>query len=258
MRARRDRTVSPNGGIPHARPPRCARWTSRLRQPTHADGTFDHDRAGRPKSGEYTCARTHRLRHSGRTVSSTMRTGPGPPAPPPMEHHTTKLDDRADDVALALARAGCVGLEHDYRSGTICHPPRGWAPHPDLHAARQEQNSQRAARRAAQDDEARRLAAELTHNPAAGPLVAILSAQRDGPYRDHVIEAARALLTDDTTTDAGGAAPWAAVQWLKRGTKADYDMDHEPLAEGGQGAVYSGSAQTYPHPYCAEATPLWR
>ncbi|MEU0538321.1 protein kinase [Nocardia sp. NPDC005978] len=210
-------------------------------RPTHADGTFDHDRAGRPR-----VRRVHLRAH--------------PPTPPerpaglvndadwnwatsvPRRWNTimAKLGDRAEDVALAFARAGCVGLEHDYRLGTICHPPRGWAPHPDLQAARQEQNRQRAARAAAQNTEARRLAADLAHHPTAGPLVAILRAQRGGPYRDHVIEAARAFLNDSTTTDAGRAAPWAAVCWLKRGTKSDYDRDQEPLAEGGQGAVYSG------------------
>jgi serine/threonine-protein kinase len=30
------------------------------------------------------------------------------------------------------------------------------------------------------------------------------------------------------------------VRWLRRRTKTDYDLDQEPLAEGGQGAVYSG------------------
>lgn len=231
----------PTGEFPMPGHPGVPEGLRAYAQPTHADGTFDHDRAGRPK-----VRRVHLRAHP-----------PTPPerpdglvnnadwnwatsAPRRWNTITTRLDDRADDVALALARAGCVGLEHDYRSGTICHPPRGWAPNPDLRAARQEQDSQRAARRATQDDEACRLAAELTHYSAAAPLVAILRAQRDGPYRDHVIEAARAFPTDDTTTDTGGAAPWAAVHWLKRGTKADYNRDHEPLAEGGQGAVYSG------------------
>jgi serine/threonine-protein kinase len=102
-------------------------------QPTHPDGTFDHDRAGRPK-----VRRVHLRAHP-----------PSPPqrpaglvndadwnwatsAPRRWNTITTKLHDRADDAALALARAGCVALEHDYRSGTICHPPRGWIPHPDL------------------------------------------------------------------------------------------------------------------------------
>jgi serine/threonine-protein kinase len=210
-------------------------------QPTNADGTFNYDRAGRPKVRRvYLRANplTPPRRPDGLVNDADWNWATS--APRRWNTITTKLGDRADDVALALARAGCVGLEHDYRSGTICHPPRGWAPHPDLHAARQEQNRQRAARRAAQDDEARRLASELTHYPTAGPLVAMLRAPRGGPYRDHVIEAARALLASDTITDTNGAAPWAAVRWLERGTKSDYDRDQEPLAEGGQGAVYSG------------------
>lgn len=211
-------------------------------QPTNADGTFDHDRAGRPK-----VRRVHLRAHPPTPpqrpdgVVNDADWGWATSAPRRWSTITTKLGDRADDVALALARAGCVGLEHDYRSGKVCHPPRGWAPHPDLHAARQEQNRQRAARRAAQDDEARRLAAELIHRPSTGPLVAMLRGPRGGPYRDHVIEAARALLACGTITDTNRpVAPWAAVRWLKRGTKSDYEREQEPLAEGGQGAVYSG------------------
>ena len=151
----------------------------------------------------------------------------------------TTFGDRAEDIAAELARSGCIVLECDFRDARVVLPPRGWAPHPDLHAAREEHSSQRAARRAAQGDEARRLAAELAPYPAAGPLVAILSAQRDGPYRDHAIEAARVLLADGTLPGTGEDAPWVAVRWLKRGKKADYAMSQEPLGEGGQGAVFS-------------------
>jgi eukaryotic-like serine/threonine-protein kinase len=68
----------------------------------------------------------------------------------------------------------------------------------------------------------------------------MLRVLRNGPYRDHVIQVARALLADNTMTDTDIAVPWTAVRWLKRGTKSDYDRSQEPLAEGGQGAVYSG------------------
>lgn len=210
-------------------------------QPTNTDGTFGRDRAGRPK-----VRRVHLRAHP-----------PTPPqqpdglvneadwnwattAPRRWKTITTKFGDRADHVALALARAGCVGLEHEYVSGTIRHPPLGWVPHFELHAARQEHKSQRGERRAAQDAEALRLVGQLTHYPAARPLLNILRGHRDGPYRDHVVEVARSLLADDVSTELGATAPWAAVRWLERGTKSDYDRDQEPLAEGGQGAVYSG------------------
>jgi serine/threonine-protein kinase len=95
--------------------------------------------------------------------------------------------------------------------------------------------------RTAQDGEANRIAAELALRPATGPLVAILSTQRDSPYRDHAIEASRVLLADKALLGTAEDAPsWAAVGWLRRGKKADYDKEQEPLAEGGQGAVYSG------------------
>jgi len=96
----------------------------------------------------------------------------------------------------------------------------------------------KAARRAAQGDEARRLAADLAPYPAAGPLVAILSAQRGGPYRDRAIEAARVLLADGIQRGTGEDAPWVAVRWLNRGKRADYAMSPEPIDEGGQGAVF--------------------
>ena len=204
------------------------------------DGSYNTDRNGNPKITRVTLEpEGFPLPHrpGGLTDSQWAFATNGPHR---WQSVVTTFGDRAEDIAVELARNGCIILECEFRSARVVLPPRGWAPHPDLHAARQEQNSKRATRRAAQDDEACRLAVELTHYPAAGPLVAILRAQRDGPYRDHVIEAARAFPIDDTSTDAGGAVPWAAVRWLKRGTKADYNRDHEPLAEGGQGAVYSG------------------
>ncbi|MFI2358706.1 protein kinase [Streptomyces anulatus] len=152
----------------------------------------------------------------------------------------TTFGDHAEDITTELARNGCIVLECDFRDARVVLPPRGWAPHPDLQTARQEHNHQRAARRAAQDDEARRLIIELTPYPAAKPLLAFLGEQRDSAFRDHVIKVARVFLTDETMTSTGGVAPWAAVQWLKRGARSDYERDQEPLAEGGQGAVYGG------------------
>lgn len=147
--------------------------------------------------------------------------------------------DRAENIAAELARSGCIVLECDFRNARVVLPPRGWTPHPDLHAAQKEDSSQRAARRAAQEKEALRLASELAPYPAAGPLVAILSAQRGGPYRDHAIEAARGLLAGGSLPRTAEETPWAAVQWLKRGKRADYAISAEPIDEGGQGAVFT-------------------
>jgi len=113
-------------------------------------------------------------------------------------------------------------------------------PHPHLHAAQQERTSQRAARKTTQDNEARRLSDELAPYPASQPLQTILRAERHGAYRDHAIEVARVLLADKAMAVLGEIEPWIPVQWLKRGTKSDYEKDQETLAEGGQGAVYSG------------------
>lgn len=150
----------------------------------------------------------------------------------------TTFGDRAEDIAVELVRSGCIFLECDFRDARVVLPPRGWTPHPDLHAAQKEDSSQRAARRAAQEEEARGLAAELAPYPVAGPLVAILSVPRGGPYRDHAIEVARGLLADGPLPRTGEITPWAAVRWLKRGKKADYTMAPEPIDEGGQGAVF--------------------
>lgn len=92
--------------------------------------------------------------------------------------------------------------------------------------------------RATQEEEARRLAAELAPHPAARQLVAILDTQGDRSYRDHAIKAARDLLASGTLPAAGECAPWFIMPWLARGKEADYIREREPADEGGQGAVY--------------------
>jgi len=204
------------------------------------DGSYNTDRNGNPKITRVTLEPDESQapqRPDGLTDSQWAFATSGPRR---WQSAVTTFGDRAEDIAAELARSGSIVLECDFRDARVVLPPRGWAPHPDLHAAREEHTSQRAARRATQGDEARRLAAELAPYPAAEPLVAILSTQRDGPYRDHVIEAARVLLAEESLPAIGEVTPWVAVQWLRRGKNADYDKDQEPLAEGGQGAVYSG------------------
>lgn len=104
-------------------------------QPSRSDGTFDHDRAGRPKVRRVRL-RAHPSgppwRPDGLVTDADWNWATS--APRRWNTITTRLHDRADEVALALARAGCVALDHDYRDGTIRHPPRGWTPHPDLAA----------------------------------------------------------------------------------------------------------------------------
>ena len=204
------------------------------------DGDYSTDRHGNPKIARVTLEpegfpAPHRP--DGLTDSQWAFATNGPRR---WQSAVTTFGDRAEEIAAELARNGCIVLECDFRDARVVLPPRGWAPHPDLHAAQQERTSQRAAQRATQDNEARRLSAELARYPAARPLQAILRAQRHGAYRDHVIEVARVLLADETMTGMGEVEPWAPVQWLKRGTKSDYEKDQEPLAEGGQGAVFGG------------------
>ena len=104
-------------------------------QPSHPDGTFDHDRAGRPK-----VRRVHLRAHP-----------PAPPqrpdglvsdadwnwaisAPRRWDTITSRFPGHAGDIARVLALAGCVALDHDYRNGAICQPPRRWVPDPGLAA----------------------------------------------------------------------------------------------------------------------------
>jgi eukaryotic-like serine/threonine-protein kinase len=201
------------------------------------DGSYNSDRKGNPKITRVTLEpegfpAPHRP--DGLTDSQWAFVTSGPRR---WQSAVTAFGDRAEDIAAELARSGSIVLECDFRDARVVLPPRGWAPHPDLHAAREEHSSQRAARRAIQGDEAHYLASELAPYPAAGPLVAILSAPGN-PYRDHAIEAARTLLASGDLLADDGRPPWLLPQWLARGKKTDYDKDQEPLAEGGQGAVY--------------------
>src|SRR5262249_29500450 len=74
--------------------------------------------------------------------------------------------------------------------------------------------------------------------PATRQLAAILTNQRDGPYRDHAIEAARALLASGVLPTAEEHVPWFLLPWLAREKKTDYAMDPQPIDEGGQGAGF--------------------
>jgi hypothetical protein len=204
------------------------------------DGSYNGDRRGNPKIKRVTLepeGSPEPRRPDGMTDSQWAFATSGPRR---WQSAMSTFGDRAEDIAAELARSGCIILECDFRDARVVLPPRGWVPHPDLREAWEENSNRRAARRASQEDEVRRLVAELAPYPAAAPLVAVLSAQRDGPYRDHVIEAARVVLADGPLPGSGEGTPCAAVRWLGRGKKDDYDKDQEPLAEGGQGAVYSG------------------
>jgi serine/threonine-protein kinase len=204
------------------------------------DGRYNSDRRGNPKITRVTLEPEgfpKPRRPDGLTDSQWAFATSGPRR---WQSAVSTFGDRAEDIAVELARSGCIILECDFRDACVVLPPRGWVPLPDLRVAWEENSNRRAARRAAQGDDARRLAAELAPYSAAAPLVAILSAQRGGPYCDHAIEAARVLLADGTVPGSDEDTPYAAVRWLGRGKKEDYDKDQEPLAEGGQGAVYSG------------------
>jgi eukaryotic-like serine/threonine-protein kinase len=96
----------------------------------------------------------------------------------------------------------------------------------------------RAILRGSQEEDARRLVAELSPYPAARQLVSILDAQDGHPYKAHAIEAARDLLASGTLVAGRVSAPWFLVPWLGRGKMTDYVYERQPIDEGGQGTVY--------------------
>jgi hypothetical protein len=187
-------------------------------QPTHTDGTFDHDRAGRPK-----VRRVHLRAHpptrpqrpAGLVNDADWNWATS--APRRWNTITTKLHDLASDVALALARAGCVALEHDYRSGTICHPPRGWIPHPDLadHHATGKQTRQ-AARQELLDRAGELRDVLIGEWPG---VAAALTAPATDPRLVWLVRAA-----EDLVADRSHDGPRAFVQHHAKNTKAREDL----------------------------------
>ncbi|MGH3246539.1 MAG: serine/threonine-protein kinase [Trebonia sp.] len=153
---------------------------------------------------------------------------------------TERLGQRSVRLLYEWCAAGIVTFQAEAvsLSGRTHGELFSWRLADPVHHLADQAADEKANQRATQGDEARRLAAELAPYPAAGPLVAILSAQRGGPYRDHAIEAARVLIADGPLPGKSEDMPWVAVRWLKRGKKADYAMSPEPIDEGGQGAVF--------------------
>jgi hypothetical protein len=141
-------------------------------QPTHADGTFDNDRAGRPRVRRIQLRTEAPVAYPKRSdglltdadwcwaTSATRR----------WTTVVTRFGEHAEHIALALARTGCVALDHDYRSGKISDPRRGWTPHPSL---ANRQAIAEAARRDRQDEVAASAAVLSSQLAAVWPGVAM-------------------------------------------------------------------------------------
>jgi hypothetical protein len=162
-------------------------------QPTHDDGTFDTDRDGRPR------VRRVQLRTDAEVAHPERPDGPLTDADWRWATSATRrwttirarFGEQADDIALALARAGCVALDCDYRSGRISSPWRGWTPHPSLAG---EQASAEAARRDRQSQVAARAAVLSSQLAAQWPGVASALATPDSdPRLEWMVRAAEDL-----------------------------------------------------------------
>ncbi len=196
-------------------------------RPARDDGTFDTDRAGRPKvrrvqlRTEAPAARPERPDGLLTEADWSWTTS----APRRWATVQARFGDDAEHIALVLARAGCVALDHDYRSGTIGNPRRGWTPHPSLadgqasaKAARRDQQSQLAATAAALG---RQLAAEWPGVASA------LAASGSDPRLIWLVRAA-----DDLAQGRSHDGARAFVQAHAANTKAREDLPRL-LAEAG-------------------------
>lgn len=187
-------------------------------QPSRPDGSFDYDRARRPK-----VRRVHLRAH--------------PPSPPQRPTElindadwkwatssprrwatiTNRLGERADEVALTLARTGCVALEHNYRTGEIHHPPRGWVPHTELAAQHAAGRQTRQAAQQALLDRARQLRDEL-----AGEWPGVASALAAPAIDARLVWFVRAA--EDLVAKRNHDGPRAFVQHHAKNTKAREDL----------------------------------
>ena len=189
-----------------------------------------NDRAGRPKVRDARSA-AHRGADSapgtpGRGCSPTL-TGAGPPALPVAGPASRPAfgEGAEQNIALALARAGCVALDHDYRSGQISSPRRGWTPHPSLADG---QASAKVARRDRQSQLAASAAALSSQLAAEWPGVASALATSASDAR--LIWMVRAA--EDLTQGRSHDGARAFVQAHAASTKAREDLPHL-LADAG-------------------------
>jgi hypothetical protein len=196
-------------------------------QPTHDDGTFGNDRAGRPTVRRIQLRAeapvTYPERPDGLLTDADWCW-----ATSAARRWTTvqaRFGEDAEDIALALARAGCVALDHDYRSGKITSPRRGWTPHPSLADG---QAGAKAARRDRQSQVAASAAVLSSQLAAEWPGVALaLATSASDPRLVWIVRAAEDLAQGRSHDGAR-----AFVQVHVANTKAREDLPRL-LAEAG-------------------------
>ena len=196
-------------------------------QPTRDGGTFDNDRAGRPKVRRVQLRTEAPTAHPERPdgLLTDADWGWATSAPRRWTSIQARLGEGAEHIALALARAGCVALDHDYRSGQISSPRRGWTPHPSLADG---QASAKVARRDRQSQLAASAGALSSQLAAEWPGVAsALATSASDPRLIWMVRAA-----EDLTQGRSHDGARAFVQAHAASTKAREDLPHL-LAEAG-------------------------
>jgi hypothetical protein len=138
---------------------------------------------------------------------------------------TGRFGDHATAITTALARAGCVTIEHDLAVTALRQPPRRLHPHPELAAAHATRRTQRHDDSAALRTRATALAAALSDD---WPGVAAALRRTDHPDRLAWAVHAAADLADGVTHDSVRAF----VQAHAAHTKAR-DSVHHLLADLG-------------------------
>ena len=89
-----------------------------------------------------------------------------------------RFGPQAEAIAEALARAGCVELEHDFRVGALVRPAKRWVPHESLLREQAERKATGRTARAELSDVAARLRRDL--GPDWPGVAASFSAAREG------------------------------------------------------------------------------
>lgn len=240
---------APNGEFPLRGHPGVPEGLLAYAQASNPDGTFAQDRSGNPKVRRVQLRAdppAEPERPGGLLTDSEWRW-----ATSTVRHWatvTSTFGDRASVVALALARSGCVALDHDYRSGGIRQPPRTWTPHPALSGRIAADRDARRANQHKLSDRAAELREALSSEwPGVGEALAIPAKD---PRLTWIVRAA-----EDLRADRHHDGARAFVQHHAGNTKARDDLPRL-LADAGFEADALAILGVSRNPYVGLGGPL--